>query len=96
MVARRAGLQQASTPVNASSAGTPTMVGGSYDETPQGWLPITRPSNSATASPMAIPAPTSFKPLRITIPSTLPRSAPRAVRMPISCVYRAVTYAMTL
>jgi hypothetical protein len=42
---------------------------------PHNWPAITRPSNNAAAKPMAMPEPTSFKPLR-----TTHREHARAVR----------------
>src|SRR2546425_3145329 len=45
------------------------------------------------ASPIAVPVPTSARPLPITRRSTSERAAPRAMRMPISQVLRLTLYA---
>jgi D-alanyl-D-alanine carboxypeptidase len=93
--ARRAGIHDASNATIASAAGTSTNVSGSLASTPKSSPDKTCVSAKAPAMPIARPAPASFIPPPSTIRSTARRSAPRAIRIPISCVRCAVAYAST-
>jgi hypothetical protein len=56
---------------------------------------ITRVRARAAANPSATPAKANLIPWLTTIRSTSPACAPRAIRMPISCVRRLTAYEMT-
>src|SRR5260370_7168487 len=81
--ARRAGSQQATSPVMTSSTGTHVSVQGSYADTPQSCVAITPPSNSLAISPSATPIPTNRTPIRITSPRTSQPFPPTPLRIPI-------------
>lgn len=85
-VARRAGIQQAAsaTPINASV--TATNVAGSEAFTPKSKLVIRRVSAKAAATPNTTPKKARRRPSLRTMRSTRPRSAPSAMRTPISRV----------
>src|SRR5258706_11516490 len=66
--ARRAGSQHATRPVMISNTGTHVSVHGSYADTPQSCVPITRHSARLASRPRPTPIPSKLTPIRITTP----------------------------
>ena len=85
-VARRAGSHTATNATTVNSTGTTTNTTGSHDFTPNRKLDMKRVSPNAAPTPITTPINASDMPWKITIFLTSPLSAPRAMRMPISCV----------
>jgi hypothetical protein len=84
--ARRAGITDASRAASASSSVATASITGSQGLTPNSWPVISLPAPIAAGMPIANPIPTYEKAPRSTIFTTLPRSAPNAMRTPISPV----------
>src|SRR5262245_58159969 len=94
-VASRAGIQQASSPIAVNRRVIATNVGGSFAETLNNKFLISRVNPNETARPMATPASAGFMPCVTTSFSTSGVRAPRAMRMPISCMCCATEYDIT-
>ncbi|SPF50271.1 hypothetical protein SBA4_430002 [Candidatus Sulfopaludibacter sp. SbA4] len=84
--ARLAGTYPAKTPIPANNNVAPATVAGSFGRTPNNSLSTSLESHALNGSPIAIPAATIAKQSRSTIRTTVPRSAPSDMRMPISRV----------
>src|SRR5258708_35945376 len=95
LAALRAGSSAASAATTIISMDAIEMVAGSVGLTPNNNPEMSRDATSANGTPMAMPASTSNKLSRSTIPSMLARVAPSASRMPISLVLRAAVYDIT-
>src|ERR1051326_7114628 len=90
-VARRAGTKQATSATIVSSAAVTPNVSGSLGCTPKSMLfrvPKYLVNTQAPARPSATPIKVKVMPCRRTIASIRPRFAPKAMRIPISCVRR--------
>src|ERR1700733_9942870 len=92
LAARRAGIRQAVTVINSSSASTAANVSGSSALTPYSHDVSTRVSARAPSSPISRPRKESLSPCHRIILITFLRDAPRAIRMPISDVRRLTEY----
>src|SRR5262245_53540380 len=86
LVARRAGIKQASSATTASDNEIRMNVSGSVAVTPYRSGSMTRVSANAPAIPSANPASVSFSPCPVTSHKMSRDRAPRARRTPISCV----------
>ena len=84
--ARRAGTYPASAADANRNSEAPANTAGSVALTSYSREP---------ATPIATPAPPSIRARPTTMRSIRPRSAPNAMRTPISCVRRATEYEMT-
>ena len=82
--ARQAGSTQATAATRIIVAATPATVGTSVGRTPNNSAAISRFRAKAPASPRTTPIPARTSPSFITPASTLDRSAPSAMRIPIS------------
>src|ERR1019366_5399055 len=85
-VARLAGIKNARDAAATSARGMETNVAASFAVTPNTSDAIRRAKNQAMGSPTTSPAPMVSMPRRKTMASTFWRSAPSAMRMPISWV----------
>src|SRR5215470_9498149 len=84
--ARRAGRKLAASDANPSNTTTQTSVVGSHASTPNNRLRVRTDAPTEQTSPMASPAPVKRPASCITSLYTELRSAPSAMRMPISRV----------
>ena len=89
LAARLAGMNPASAAAADRTAIAIPMLTGSEARTPKSWLAMNRPPSSATGTPIARPIAICRNAPRSTNCMTLPRSAPNAMRKPISLVRRA-------
>src|SRR6185369_13361304 len=96
LAARIAGIQLASAAAPSSKAMAPTRVSGSLVLTPYTCEARARVPASAPVSPSATPSSAVRSPPPTTIRTRRRRSAPRAIRMPISRVRWATERATTL
>jgi polyhydroxybutyrate depolymerase len=95
-IARRAGIQQASSATNVSNSVVRVIVNGSTADMPNNIFDINRVKKNEAAKPSATPSATNFIPWPTISFKTVPVCAPSAIRMPISCVRWATECAMTL
>jgi hypothetical protein len=86
LLARLAGSQTARNATSASTRGTPLKTSGSFAVTPNRNDVISRASPNAAARPITTPTSDSAMPWKTTMRRTCAAGAPRASRMPISCV----------
>ena len=84
--ARCAGIRIAMAAVTASTSETTAKVSGSLPLVPYRMLAASRPRTSAMPSPITTPMPVRTSPWRSTMPRIVRGFAPRAIRIPISCV----------
>src|SRR6185503_6389761 len=89
-VARRAGIKHASNAAPSATRNTSTYAAGSDAETPNNMLDIQRVNTKAAPSPITAPINVSAIPFPITILRIEDLCAPSAMRMPISCVRKAI------
>ncbi len=94
-VARRAGMEHASSAMLTNMTAAATKVAGSVAVTPKSRLAITRVRATAAGIPMATPSSAKTRPCRTTSVNTSFRVAPRAVRIPSSWVRWATAYEIT-
>src|SRR5690348_14049696 len=93
--ARRAGMYAAANVAARRMPATTTITNGSLELTPNSICLSTRLPSTAPPSPSTNPTPVNAAPRANTEPMTLCRSAPSAMRMPISRVRRATPVAMS-
>jgi hypothetical protein len=84
-VARLAGMKHATTVTIASTTGTTANVVGSFDDTPNRRLDISRVTLIDAAKPTIVPVPVRMRPGRNARPRMSRGIAPNANRMPNSC-----------
>ena len=77
-----------------SNSAARTSSAGSHGRTPNNRLAINAPETIAAGMPSANPTLTCTNAPRSTIPTTDARSAPSAMRTPISAVRRSTVYAV--
>src|ERR1700679_2846960 len=94
-IARRAGTQHAASVTTRTRIETPANVSGSVALTSNNRLDMNRVSASDAATPIAMPTTANLSAWAKTSRITCPRSAPSAMRIPISCVRCATLYEIT-
>src|SRR5437773_526118 len=93
--AGHAGSEAAPREAASTAATLSAKIGGSAALTPKSWLSTKRPQRRPVATPAAIPKTMTASISRRTSRITWPRSAPNAIRIPISRVRRATTNDIT-
>ncbi len=84
--ARRAGITAARNAASPNSTVAAVSIVGPHGRTPYSWPAIARPARIAAGIPSASPIAYLQEGPTSTIRTTLPRSAPNAMRTPISLV----------
>src|SRR6185295_8495658 len=93
--ARLAGMIAAKNAEIARAPAATDKASGSQLETPYSWAEIRRPAPMANGTPNSRPTSTRAEAPRRTSRTTFARSAPSAMRIPISLVRCATVYAVT-
>src|SRR5258708_2974044 len=93
--ARFAGIMAAKNEQIASVPAATVSASGSHEETPYSWAESNRPAPTARGNPRIRPTNTRLNAPPSTSRITFGRSAPSAMRMPISLVLCATVYAVT-